>query len=1282
MSKPRLTSAAGLTASYVAFASVWIVASDLYVAVRTGEWRGFALSTSKGLLFVAVTGALLHVLATRLLRRAREQADAARAEAEHEAAEQLQRANRLYATLARASELAVRSTTRTELCDGLCAALVELAGLRLAWIGWVDEATKFIVVASRAGPGAGLTDEMFISVDPDRPESRGPTGRALIEQCARVCDDLTVDNGSGAWRERALAQGVRAIASVPLRDVDGTRGTLSLHSTTPGFFTPEVLLLVERLAADLVHNLGVLDARQKSARQAEALRESERRFRELFLANPHPMWVYDVESLAFLAVNDAAIAHYGYSEQEFLALTIRDIRPDDEARRLEAYVESPKAGTLLAGLWQHRRKNGEVFEVEIRLHELEFAGRRARLVLAHDVSARLAAERELRESELRYRSLFEENHAIMLLVDPDAGTLVDANTAATAFYGWTRDEMRGMPVTRINVLSRAELMVVLDEARSGQQRTFEFRHRMADGSVRPVEVATGPVRIGGRTLLYSVVHDISARHRAEAALRESEDLNRITFEEAPVGIAHLAPDGRWLRVNRRLSEILARKERELVGSLSQDLAVPEEADRDRRVVERLLEGLISSSTFEKNYRRPDGTTVATNVTISLVRQNGGRPHYFLAIIEDISERKAAERSLRESDARLKLALQASRQGIWDLDLTTGRAVVTEEYAAMLGYDPATFDETNDAWLARTHPEDLPEVHKVFDDYINGRREDYRQEIRQRTRDGQWKWILSIGSIVERDASGRPTRMTGTHTDITDQRRTLERMDLLYTALQAVPAGIVITDHEGKIEWVNDAFTRLTGYERGEALGGNPRLLRSGRQPTEFYRQMWETIGRGEVWSGELFNRRKDGTEYEERMIIAPVKYRGSAVTHYIAIKQDITDARRMEQQFLRSQRMEAIGLLAGGIAHDLNNVLAPIILSVELMRLAPRNPTDQRALEVIESAARRGSGVVKQVLTFARGIDGERAPIRPRDLVREITLIIEETFPRDIAIRREAAADIPMVSGDPTQLHQVLLNLAVNARDAMPDGGVLTFRTSAQEVAARGDELTGTQIKAGRYVVMAVQDTGSGMSPEVRERIFDPFYTTKPQGKGTGLGLPTVLGIVRSHGGFIEVMSEPGAGSEFRVFLPALESEPVAPNAPVEAPNLEGRGRTILVCDDEPAIREVCSLVLGNIGFKVIEATNGREAVSRWEKNAGEISAVVMDIMMPLLTGDRAAAEILKQKPDVPILFMSGLIEQDAVRTAMRNVGPRPVVLLNKPFVAADLLRQLDRALAGQPPAK
>lgn len=516
-------------------------------------------------------------------------------------------------------------------------------------------------------------------------------------------------------------------------------------------------------------------------------------------------------------------------------------------------------------------------------------------------------------------------------------------------------------------------------------------------------------------------------------------------------------------------------------------------------------------------------------------------------------------------------------------------------------------------------------------------------------------------------------------DLSASEGALARLKLLESALEASPDAFVITDTQGRVEWVNSAFTATTGYRLDEMRGRNPNLLKSGRQDDAFYRQLWETITSGRQWSGELQNARKDGGIYWEHMTIAPVMSATGGIHHYVAVKKDITVQKDLEKQMARSQRLESIGLLAGGIAHDLNNVLAPILMAADLFKLKYPTPEDQRRFELIRASAERGAKIVKQVLSFARGVDGQRVLLQPHHLIKELRHLLTETFPRGIEITVQARADGPSLMGDMTQLHQMLLNLAVNARDAMPDGGTLNMRLGEKIVTTERVTLSGLVIKAGRYVIFRVSDTGHGISAGHLERVFDPFFTTKAVGEGTGLGLSTVLGIVRGHGGGIEVSSTVGKGTEFHVFLPAVE--PAAASLPpfAAAVPVDGTGRVVLLVDDEAPVREVTRLVLEACGFVVVEAANGVEAISQFEAAPARFDLVILDLIMPKVGGGKVAAAIKVRRPELPIVLTSRVLSEgkSASEDAMlyRQHGD---VHLSKPFAQSELLNMLDKVLGGE----
>ncbi len=483
--------------------------------------------------------------------------------------------------------------------------------------------------------------------------------------------------------------------------------------------------------------------------------------------------------------------------------------------------------------------------------------------------------------------------------------------------------------------------------------------------------------------------------------------------------------------------------------------------------------------------------------------------------------------------------------------------------------------------------------------------------------------------------------------------------------------VAITDQRGIINYVNDKFCEIAKYSREELLGQDHRIINSGYHSKEFIRNLWTTIAGGKVWRGEIKNRAKDGSYYWVDTTIVPFLNAEGKPYQYIAIRYDITERKRMEEQFLRAQRMESIGTLAGGIAHDLNNVLSPIMMAVDMLRLKTTDEGSRKWLDVLRTNAERGADMVRQVLSFARGVEGERVALQPKHLIKEIVKILRETLPKSIEINFQIPNDLWIISADATQMHQVLMNLCVNARDAMADGGSISIKAENVYIDENYARMH-LEAKPGRFVMISVADTGPGMSPEIQSRIFEPFFTTKEMTKGTGLGLSTALTIVKSHGGFINVYSELHKGSQFTLYLPALD-KPGAIDAAVRQTDLPlGNGELILVVDDEQAIREITRGTLEAFGYTVLTASDGTEALALYADKKNEIAVVLTDMVMPFMDGPATIRALQRMNPDVRIIAASGLgTGQRAGEGALEGVS----VFLNKPYSAEKLLKTLAQLL-------
>lgn len=422
----------------------------------------------------------------------------------------------------------------------------------------------------------------------------------------------------------------------------------------------------------------------------------------------------------------------------------------------------------------------------------------------------------------------------------------------------------------------------------------------------------------------------------------------------------------------------------------------------------------------------------------------------------------------------------------------------------------------------------------------------------------------------------------------------------------------------------------------------------------------------------LYGLRGDGEEFPIEATISQVDAAGHKL--FTVIIRDITDKKRMEAQFLRAQRMESIGTLAGGIAHDLNNVLSPILTAIELLQIRFTDESSQRLLNILHTNAIRGSEMIRQVLSFARGVEGEYSPLQPTHLIKEIVKILADTLPKNIEIIFSIAPNLWGVKGDATQLHQVLMNLCVNARDAMPQGGKLRIEAENIEIDEHYARMN-VESKPGKYVCTTVVDTGIGIPEQNQSKIFDPFFSTKEHGQGTGLGLSTVVGIVRSHGGFVNVYSEIGRGAQFKVYLPAIElSHPAQPQ--IVRPELPGgNGELILVVDDENSIREIAKETLRSFGYRVLTANDGTEALALFASRKNEIRCIITDMMMPYMDGPATIRAIRKLDPQAKIIATSGLKDSEKTEEASQ-MGIS--AFLQKPYTAEKLLKTLANVLQGQ----
>ncbi len=628
------------------------------------------------------------------------------------------------------------------------------------------------------------------------------------------------------------------------------------------------------------------------------------------------------------------------------------------------------------------------------------------------------------------------------------------------------------------------------------------------------------------------------------------------------------------------------------------------------------------------------------------------------------ERQRAEEALRESEERLKLALASSRMGVWEWDVQTGSVFWSPECLGILGI--GGLDGTIEAFARWMHPDDAVRAALSWKEALAGLSV-YQAEFRILRPDGELRWLANIGR-ARTNQMGRPLGMVGTMQDITERRLADERIAEQAALLDKAQDAILLRDLERRVVFWNQGAERLYGWTAGEVVGRDTSTFLYPVQE-QLDPVMKLVIEKGE-WRGELQHLTKAGHEVTVESHWTLVRDAGGSPKTILSINTDITEKKKLEAQFLRAQRMESIGTLAGGIAHDLNNVLTPIMMSIDLLKMRVKDSASLETLDTIAASARRGAAMVSQVLSFARGAEGARMEVRVAPLIDDLVKISADSFPRNIRFKTSCDPALWSVIGDPTQLHQVLLNLCINARDAMPAGGCISI--TAENLAM--DEhyaVMKYEAKAGPWVVVHMADTGTGIPPEIIDRIFDPFFTTKGVGQGTGLGLSCSLAIVKSHGGFIRVESKPGKGTQFDLYLPAETASAEMQPAPAQTTPVCGNGELVLVIDDECDVREITRQTLEAFGYRVLLATDGAEAVELFARHE-EVVVVLTDMMMPVMDGLATIQVLLRMAPSLPIIAASGLTTNGSLATAT-GLGIKH--FLAKPFTGEALLSLLHQVL-------
>jgi PAS domain S-box-containing protein len=957
------------------------------------------------------------------------------------------------------------------------------------------------------------------------------------------------------------------------------------------------------------------------------------------------------------------------------------LHPDDRTR-----VEAARAETLRSGNpydIEHRivLGNGAERIVNVRAELFRHNGEGGPdkiLGTTQDITERKLAETALNEAKEKYRTIFE-NASDGIFQTSLEGRILVANPAAARILGFeSPDELirSRLDVScqgYVDPQRRQQFNELIEK--NGSVRGFESEVYRKDGSTICISENARIVRdAAGEVLCFEgTFEDITERKRAERELRLSESRLRAIIDNEPECVKTVSADGLLLEMNRAgLRMIDAQSSAQICGKPVSELIHPEDWARFEELHRRASHGGTGHLQFRLIGLRGTERWADTH-SVGLPDGEGG-PTSVLSVTRDITTQHLAEAARREADQHLADIINSVEGIVWEADQVTGQfTFVSEKAERILGYPVARWLSEPRFWEKHLHPDDREKA-IAFSAAVTAQLAPAELEYRMVSAEGREVWIKDRITVF--GPPGRSIKQRGVMLDVTHRKRAdmearageariREQAKLLDLAHDA----IMVRDMDDHVEYWNHGAEKLYGWTAAEVQGKQASTFLHEEPPATVLSARLAVTESGK-WSGECKHLRKEGGTVMVRSRWTLVRDELGNPKAILIINTDITEQKRVEEQFLRAQRLESIGTLASGVAHDLNNILVPILMAAPLLRGNLPKAEREKFLTIVESSAERGAGIVKQVLTFARGADGDHVLLQPNYLIGEIATIAERTFPKSITVRTRYNENIRPLEADATQLHQVLLNLVINGRDAMPNGGNLTLSVENFDVDDHYASMT-PGAKPGPHVLMQVSDTGTGIPRHVVDKIFDPFFTTKDVGLGTGLGLSTALGIVKSHGGFMHVNSEVGHTS-FKVFLPAAQGNECSIPTPSPDDIPTGKGQTILVVDDEMGIREVAQAVLVNHGYKVLVAEDGPAALALLARHSGEVELMLTDMVMPFMDGPTLARTVRRMEPDIRVILSTGR-DEDSRSTEV--AGLQLEGCLTKPYTRGTLLLLLDHVL-------
>jgi two-component system, cell cycle sensor histidine kinase and response regulator CckA len=929
----------------------------------------------------------------------------------------------------------------------------------------------------------------------------------------------------------------------------------------------------------------------------------------------------------------------------------------------------------------------KVLELEASQAEPVQDGRPAGNVIMTNITGHKQAVDALKFSEEKFYKAFQSSPDPIIITRLSDGKIIDVNEGFCFLSGYSKDEALQSSTVALNVWAnirdRDKLLAGLNDNKTVRDMEFQFRSR--SGKIFDCLVSGEIILIGDETHILVVVRDITELKRQERELQDTLRRLYTILSSSHAGLLLVTNENIVEFVNQAMCDLFDIKDSpntlqgltapEMIGKIVDVYARPAE------ILARIRETVAQNSSIKgEEISLRDGRTCLVDYIPIVIDE---KPYGRLWTHTDITDLKQSKAALQESQERLELALKGADLGLWDLDLTTGQGMVNERMLEIVGYSSGEVETSLASWQQFIHPDDIMSVRQRIRAHLEGRTDSVDHEYRIRRKSGEYIWVLARGKVVEHGKDNRPLRMAGTVMDVSAEKRAEEALQnseqIFRLIVDRSPIAMAVslgTRH--KTQYLNPKFTKLLGYNIEDLPELSDWWLLA--YPDENYRN----------WASAEWNRRiqsalrnQDSVEPMEtevtckdgsKKIIEWGLFPAGDKSVFFGI--DLTQRKQSEQerenlrsQLLQSQKMEAVGTLAAGIAHDFNNMLQVILgFSELLLGDKKKGESGYDELRMIIKTTRDAADLVQKIRIFSRKSDMQPVPLNLNHQVEDVVKLLSRTLPKNVLMDIHLEEELEAINADPSQMSQMLMNLAINADESMPDGGILTIETK-NIIIDEGFCRQHFGIKPGPHVLLTVSDTGRGIENEQMDKIFDPFYSTKPRDykKGTGLGLSVVKGTVEQHKGYLSVESELGKGTAFRIYFPSLiTGELPRTTKGIVIPN--GGGETILLVEDEEAVREMGVKVLEHVGFKVLTAGDGQEGIDVYKKEQGNISLVLLDILMPRMDGKKCLQELLKINPAVKVLISSGVAKDDLINDVV-GLGAKGSLI--KPYNMRELLKKV-----------